>query len=298
MRSVLGDRRAILILLGPALALYTLIKLGPVLWSLGLSFFDGNILRGFEFVGVDNFVRFVNDPLAVQALGFTIKYAVVLSVGQILLGYGLALLYNFGLKKSSALVRTLVFFPVIIPTVAVGLLFSRLFQFAPQTGIVNSAIEGVGGTPVDWFSTGDSAFVVLVVMELWKSMGFFAVLLYAGLVDIPDEMIESARIDGAGGLKLVRHIIIPLSLPVLLSAVIFSFNATLKVFDSVVALTNGGPGSETTPLTLYMFRTVFTYSDYGYGSTIATVLTIMCFLVTLLIFNSSRKDITKDKVRR
>lgn len=293
MKSVLGDKRAIFILIGPALLLYTLIKLVPVMWSLGLSFFEGNVLRGFDFVGVDNFITFFQDPNALEAMAFTLKYALVLSVGQILLGYGLALLYTFALRRSSALVRTLVFFPVVIPTVAVGLLFSRLFQYAPQTGIVNTAIEGVGGDAVDWFGTGDNAFIVLVIMELWKSMGFYAVLLFAGLVDIPEEMIESARLDGASGIRLVWYIIVPLSLPVLLSAVIFSFNATLKVFDPIVALTNGGPGNDTTPLTLYMFRTVFTYNDYGYGSTIATVLTIMCFVVTLFIFNSSRKDRTK-----
>ena len=80
-------------------------------------------------------------------------------------------------------------------------------------------------------------------MDLWRSMGFYAVLLYAGLVDIPEDLFESARLDGASGCRLVRHIVIPLSLPVLLSSVIFSINGTLKVFDSVLALTDGGPGT-------------------------------------------------------
>ena len=80
-------------------------------------------------------------------------------------------------------------------------------------------------------------------MDIWTAMGFYAVLLYAGVVEIPEDIIESARIDGAAGWRLVRHIILPLSLPVLLSATIFSINGTLKVFDSVVALTNGGPGT-------------------------------------------------------
>ena len=94
-------------------------------------------------------------------------------------------------------------------------------------------------------------------MDIWRAMGFYAVLLYAGLVDIPEEMLESARLDGASGLRLVRSIVLPLSTPVLLSSVIFSINGTLKVFDSVLALTNGGPGDATTPLTLYMYSTAF-----------------------------------------
>lgn len=293
MKDVLGDRKAIAILLGPALLIFTLVKLVPVMWSFGLTFFQGD-LRGFEFVGLDNFAQLFADPTAPEAILFSIKYSLIATVAQIALGYALSLFYVFVLKKASTLVRTLVFFPVVLPTVAVGLLFKRLFEVAPQTGPVNAILNGFGIDSVDWFSSPDSAFVVIIVMDLWRSMGFYAVLLYAGLLDIPEEVIESARIDGARGLKLVRYIIVPLSLPVLLSAVIFSFNATLKVFDSVLALTGGGPGTATTPLTLYMFNTTFTYQNYGYGSTLAFVLTIMCFLVTLLIFKTSRKDLTKD----
>ena len=96
-----------------------------------------------------------------------------------------------------------------------------------------------------------------------------------------------------GRWKLVRHVVLPLSLPVLLSAVIFSINGTLKVFDTIVALTNGGPGSATTPLTLYMFRTSFAYGEYGYGSTVAFMLTILSLLVTVFVFRSMRGDVTK-----
>lgn len=292
VKNVLGDRKAILILLGPALLVYTLVKLVPVFWSLGLTFFSGNPLGGFEFNGVGNFVRFFNDPQAMAALGFTLKYAIVISVGQILLGYGLALLYVFVLKNASNFIRTVVFFPTILPTVAVALLFKSLFAVGDQQGPVNAGFQIIGLESVDWFATGDGTFTVAIIMELWRSMGFFAVLLYAGLLDIPDETLESARLDGASGWRLVRHIVIPLSLPVLLSSIVFSANNTLKVFDTVLALNNGGPGGETTPLTLYMYRTVFSYSDYGYGSTIAFVLTIMCFLVTLFIFRSARRDNT------
>ena len=134
--------------------------------------------------------------------------------------------------------------------------------------------------------------MVAVIMELWRSMGFYAVLLYAGLVDIPVETLESARIDGAGGLRLVSNIVLPLSAPILLSSVIFSFNATLKVFDGLLALNNGGPGSETTPLTLYMYRSAFQYAEYGYGSTVAVVLTLLCLVFTLGVFRTSRQDVT------
>ncbi|MGA5192919.1 carbohydrate ABC transporter permease [Streptomyces exfoliatus] len=293
MHRVLGDRRAIAILLGPALLVYTLIMLVPTVWSLGYSFTQGNSIDGFTGNGLANFSRLLSDQAVHDALWFTLKYAVVVTAGQVVAGYLLALLYVFFLKRASALIRTLVFFPVVLPTVAVGLLFQKLFQVAPQTGPVNSLLNAFGLESVDFFGSAGSAFWVLVVMDIWRSMGFYAVLLFAGLVDIPDEVLESARLDGASGLRLVRHIVLPLSLPVLMSSLIFSINGTLKVFDSVVALTNGGPGSDTTPLTLYMFQTSFTYSEYGYGSTIALLLTVVCLLVSLAVYRVSRRDITE-----
>lgn len=294
MDKVLGNKRAILVLVGPALFLYTAITLVPIFWSLGYTMFTGSVITGFDFVGFDNFIRFFQDPAALEAVGFTIRYAVVLSILQVALGYGLALLYVFFLKRSSALVRTIMFFPVVLPTVAVALLFQKLFEAAPTAGPVNSFLSLFGFGTIDWLGQPASSFWIVIIMDLWRSMGFYAVLLFAGLVDIPDEIIESARLDGASGWSLVRRIIIPLSLPVLLSSVIFSINGTLKVFDSVVALTNGGPGTATTPLTVYMFQTSFGFGDYGYGSTIAFMLTLLCLIVTIFIFRSTRRDLTKD----
>ncbi|MBN9211473.1 MAG: ABC transporter permease [Microbacterium sp. 71-36] len=293
MNKVLGDRRAIALLLGPALLVYTLVMLIPVVWSLGYTLFEGNAISGFEFVGTDNLVRLFTDPRVAEALRFTLLYAVIITAGQVLLGYLLALFYVFVLRNRGSVVRTLVFFPVIIPTVAVALMFQKLFEVAPQTGPVNALLNVFGVASIDWFGSPVSAIVVLVIMDLWRSMGFYAVLLYTGLLDIPDDIMESARLDGANGWRMVRSIVLPLSLPVLLSSIIFSINGTLKVFDSIVALTNGGPGTATTPLTLYMFQTSFSYGEYGYGASIALLLTILCLIVTVFIFRSSRRDVTK-----
>ena len=292
MKSVLGDKRAIAILLGPALLLYSLIVMVPVLWSLGLSFFKGNPLQGFEFNGVANFVKLFTDSYVHDAFWFTVKYAVIMTIGQVLFGYLLALLYMFVLRRSSVLVRTLVFFPVVLPTVAISLLYQKLFQSAPNDGLVNELLVNVGLSGVDWLGSGDTAFAVIVIMDIWRSMGFYGVLIFSGLLDIPEDIIESARIDGSRGWSLFRHIVLPMSLPILFASIIFSINGTIKVFDSVFAITGGGPGNQTTPLTLYMYRTAFQYSDYGYGSTIALLLTIMCLIVTIFIFRSARRDNT------
>ena len=294
VNRVLGDWRAIAILLGPALLVYTVIMMVPIVWSLGYTLFEGNPIVGFTFVGLDNIWALFTDPKVHDALFFTIKYAIVLTVLQVLFGYLLALLYTFWLRKASGLVRTLAFFPVILPTVAVALLFQELFKIAPVQGLVNDLLNVFGIASVDWFASPTTAFAVIIFMDLWRSMGFYAVLLYAGVIDIPEEMFESARIDGASGFRLVWHIVLPLSAPVLLSSIIFSINGTLKVFDSILALTGGGPGNTTTPLTLYMFQTSFSYGEYGFGSAIALLLTVLCLIVTIFIFQSNRRDLTKD----
>lgn len=293
MERVLGDKRAILILLGPALFVYTAVMLVPIIWSTGYTFTDGNLIKGFTFAGFDNYIKFFRDPTAIDSLWFTVRYAVILTILQVGVGYLLAVLYTFALRRGSALIRTIVFFPTVLPTVAVALLFRRFFEAAPTTGPVNSFFEFLGLSSVDWLGQPGPSFWVIILMDLWRSMGFYAVLLYAGLVDIPEDIIESARIDGASGWKLIRTIVLPLSLPVLLSSIIFSINGTLKVFDTIVALTSGGPGAATTPLTLYMFRTSFNYGEYGYGSTVALMLTALSFLATLFIFRSTRRDLTK-----
>ncbi|WP_062311475.1 carbohydrate ABC transporter permease [Demequina rhizosphaerae] len=294
MDSVFRNRTAAVVMLTPALLVYTFVMLVPILWSVTYTFQSGNAITGFEFVGFDNWIEFFRDDTALDALWFTLRYAIVMTVLQVATGYGLALLYIFFLRNKSPLVRTTIFFPVILPTVAVALMFSRMFEAAPTVGPINTILQWLGGDLTDFLGTPSQAFWVVIIMDVWRSMGFYAVLLYAGLVEIPNEVIESARIDGASGWKLVRRIVFPLSLPVLLSALIFSINGTLKVFDSIVALTNGGPGSATTPLTLYMFRTSFAYGQYGYGSTVAFMLTLLCLIATIFVFRSMRRDVTSS----
>lgn len=294
MNPLLGDRRATLILIGPALLIYSVVMLVPIIVSFGYTLTSGNAITGFTFSGLENYQRLLTDTRVRDALLLTVRYAVLMTVLQVGFGYLLSLLYVFVLRKWSSAVRTLVFFPVVLPTVAVALLFQQMFAIAPQNGLVNTALEAVGLSSVDWFGDGGTAFLVIIVMDVWRSMGFYGVLLYAGLLDIPEEVFESARIDGASGIGLVRRIVLPLSLPVLVSSLIFSVNGTLKVFDSILALTNGGPGTSTSPLTIYMFDTSFRFGQYGYGSTVAFLLTIVSLLVTVFIFRANRRDLTKD----
>ena len=276
--------------------MYSAIMVIPVVWSFGFALYRGNLIEGFTFVGLANFQRLFQDDQVASAVKFTLLYTIVISTGQIVVGYSLALFYTFVLRRSSNMIRTLVFFPVVLPSVAVGLMFSRLFAVAPNTGPVESALNLVGVAPFDFFAGAGTAFWVIVIMDLWRSMGFYGVLLYSGIIDIPLDILEAARIDGARGWQLVRSVVLPLSLPILISAIIFSLNASLKVFDTIVALTNGGPGYQTTPITLLMFQTSFFYSSFGYGSSMAILISVMCLTVTAFIFKYSRRDITANEM--
>ncbi|MFC0560560.1 carbohydrate ABC transporter permease [Halalkalibacter alkalisediminis] len=293
MNKVLQDRKAIFLFIGPAMLLYFLVLLIPTFWSVGYSFFEGSPIRGFEFVGISNYLDVFSDKNFMNSLGLSVKYAALVTTGQVVLGLALALLFVFYLKKASFIVRTLVFFPVILPAVAVAEMFSKLFEYTPQLGLINSLLVGLSLDFLvqPWLAQGDTAFAVLVIMDIWKSMGFYAVILFAGLIDIPEDILEAAKLDGAKGLTLVYNIVLPMIRPILISAIIFSLNGTLKVFETAVALTGGGPGNSTTMLSMYMYDTSFTYGQYGYGSTIAVYLLLLCLGVTLLVYRFARKDV-------
>lgn len=295
MKEVLGDRKAILIFMLPALIIYIAILLVPIVWSSAYTFFSGSLISGFSFVGLQNYLELFRDSDFYSSLWTTIKFTLYVTTGQVFLGLMLSLLYVFYLKKASFIVRTLVFFPVVLPTVAIAQLFSKLFEIAPNLGLVNSVLAALNLENLiqPWLGQTGTAFAILCIMEIWKAMGFYAVLLYAGLMDVPEDVLEAAKIDGAKGWKLTQFIILPLIKPILISAVIFSLSGTLKVFEQVIALTGGGPGNSTTTLSVYMYQEAFTNGQYGYGSTIALFLFFLCLVISLIVYKFSWRDETQ-----
>src|SRR5436189_1568027 len=169
MDVILRDRRAAFVFIAPALIVYTLVLLAPIIWSLVYTFYSGNVLSGFTYVGLDNFHKLIHDQAFWTALKFTLKYGVVVTVLQVGLGLGLALMFVFYLRRGSALVRTLVFFPVVLPTVAIAQLFAKVFAIAPQYGLVNAALHGVhlDAQVQDFLGRGGSPFFGLVLMAGW-----------------------------------------------------------------------------------------------------------------------------------
>lgn len=285
MKNVLGNKKAIALFILPAFLLYTVIVVAPVVYSFYYSFFDGSPGLKWEFCGFDNFVKLVTDNNFYSALWVNIKYIGMVMLGQVGLGLLLALFFHFGLKKFKSFIRTLVFFPVVLPTVAVAQLFKKIYEIQPNYGLLNSFLDNIGLSTLvqPWLGQAATALKCLAVMDIWVAMGFHAVIFYGALLDISGDVIESARIDGASGFKLFRYILFPLLRPMIIVCTTFSFTGTVKMFESAYVLTTGGPGNATRSLSMYMYNVAFKYNKIGYGSLVALVIFVICVVGSAII---------------
>ena len=285
MNKVLGNKKAISLFVVPALIVYTIIVMVPVIWSMYYSFFSGSPGLKWEFAGLDNYARLFKDKNFLNSLMVNCKYVVVTTIGQVGMGLLLALMFKFWLKRCKTFVRTLVFFPVVLPTVAVGQLFAKIYEIQPNYGLLNSLLDSLGFTNLvqPWIGQSSTALWALCIMDIWVAMGFYSVIFYGALLDIPDDILEAARIDGCGGWQLFKGILAPLLRPMIVTSFVFSFSGTVKMFESAMALTNGGPGSATKSLSMYMYDVAFTYNKVGYASVIAIVIFLICVLGSFVI---------------
>lgn len=292
MNKVLGNKKAVTLFVVPALILYTIIVMVPVIWSLYYSLFSGSPGLQWEFCGLDNYARLFKDKNFRNALMVNIKYISVVTMGQVGLGLLLALMFKFWLKRCKTIIRTLVFFPVVLPTVAVGQLFAKIYEIQPNYGLLNSFLESIGLKSLvqPWLGQSSTALWCLCIMDIWVAMGFYSVIFYGALLDIPDDILEAAEIDGAGSWSLFKSILLPLLRPMIITSLVFSFSGTVKMMESSMALTNGGPGTATKSLSMYMYDVSFTYNKVGYGSVIAIVIFLICVVGSLVINRFDMKD--------
>ncbi|MFV0361649.1 MAG: carbohydrate ABC transporter permease [Suipraeoptans sp.] len=291
MKRVLGNKKAIALFVVPGLILYVGLVFVPVIWSFIYSFYDGSPGLNWEFSGLKNYIRLFHDARFQDALIVNIKYILLTMLGQVVLGLLMALIFKFWLKKFKNVIRTLIFFPVVLPTVAVGQLFAKIYEIQPNYGLLNSLLDTLGLDKLiqPWIGQASTALVSLSVMDIWVSMGFYAVILYGALIDLPGEVLEAGKVDGCSPFQTFRYIIMPMIKPVMITCLVFSFAGTVKMFESSMALTGGGPGNATTSLSMYMYSTAFSYNKVGYGSTIAIVIFLICIIGTRLINLLDRK---------
>ena len=285
MEKVLRDKKAIALFVLPAFVIFVGVIFVPIVWTLVYSLFSGMPGAKFEYYGFQNYIDMFANKQTINSIAVNWKYIAIVTPFQVGFGLLAALMVHFSIRKYKTLSRTLIFIPTILPAVAVAQMFIKMYALTPNYGLFNSILAQIGLESMTkaWLGFSDTAFAALCIMDIWTAVGFYTVIIYGALVDIPDEIIEAARIDGANSFSLFRRILLPMLKTMITTCFVFSFTGTIKMFESATALTKGGPGQATMSMTMNMYQNAFKYNEFGYGSAVAIFILLQCLLITLII---------------
>lgn len=268
----------------PSLLGFLIFVLIPVFVALGLSFFDWSLLSPAQFVGIDNYVYLLTrDPIFVKVLGNTLFFTVTIVPLQLMLGLVIATALNQAIGGIS-IYRLIYFMPVVTTIVAGALVFQWLLN--KDFGLISAGIwrfnevTGIRVQPPDWLNDPNWAKPAVVILTLWKNVGFTMVIYLAGLQSIPQELYDAAEVDGATPWRRFWYITFPLVSPTTFFLLVIQMIGAFQLFDEAFVMTRGGPALATTTLVYYVYVNAFEYSRFGLASTIAWVLFGFIFVVT------------------
>ncbi len=292
MKRTFGYKLSILAFLLPALFLFIGILIAPIFMSAYYSFFNWKV--GYpltDFIGLKNYTElFTSKSIGfVKALNNSLMLALLSVFIQLPLALLLALKLGKKIKGERAFL-SIFFMPVLISTVVIGQLWVKTYN--PEYGLRNVFLRAIGlesWTRI-WLGTKETAMGACFVPILWQYVGYHMLLMYAGVKGVPTELIEASMLDGCTEGQVNRYIIIPYIKPILKVSVIFAVTGSLKSFDLIYVLTNGGPFHSTEVPSTLMISMLFLRNRYGMGSTIAVMLIILCFAFALLINLAFRRD--------
>jgi raffinose/stachyose/melibiose transport system permease protein len=277
----------------PAFLLYTAIVFIPILASVYYSFFKWDVLSPPKFIGLDNFIRmFTKDDIFVTSVKNMLFLTVTSIVLQQFFGFLLAVFITSKIKGKEFF-KNVFFYPAVIASVAVGLMWT--FIYDPKFGLLNGFLRLIGLESLQrqWLFEQSTAMWAITLVVCWQYIGYTMILYVAAIQNIPRDIFESARIDGAVGWRLIRYMTIPLVKPIIKVNMILITVGSLKFFDLVYAMTRGGPAHSTSVLAMHMYNRSFRQYEYGYGDALAVVLLIMCLVATLVINLLFRKAETE-----
>jgi multiple sugar transport system permease protein len=252
----------------------------PVLATFTISLLDWDLIRAPRFVGIDNYVKLLTDDAVFRRVLFNTAYFVV---GTVPIGVILSLLLALAMNanvRGIAFFRAVFFIPVISASVAVAVMWRWLYN--TDFGLINLMLTSVGLKGVPWLSSTAWAMPAVILMAIWKSLGYNMVIFLAGLQSIPAHLHEAAAIDGANGVQRFRHITLPLLAPTTFFVLVISVISSFQVFDLAFVLTKGGPGDATNTMVMYIYNQAFQFFHMGYAASIAWVLFAIIFAITLL----------------
>ncbi|MEV6482924.1 sugar ABC transporter permease [Streptomyces sp. NPDC051576] len=257
--------------IAPSVVVILGLSVVPVVWSLLLSFRADDLVTPGRWVGLDNYRALAQDPNFRTAVGNTLLYAALYVPLSLVGGLALALALNRRIRLIG-LYRTLVFIPFVVSATAQGVLFS--FILDPEFGVANALLHHLGVSAQGFLADPDQALYLLVLISLWSGVGFCVVVYLAALQDVPPELVEAARIDGAGRAQVLRHVTLPALTPVTVFLLLWQFITSLQVFDLIYVTTKGGPLGSTTVIVYFVWQQAFQMFTAGYGAASAYVLAL------------------------
>lgn len=277
MKKIFSDKKAIMIFVLPAFLLYAVFGLIPIVYNCYISLFSTNLMEPGKFVGFRNYMNLTRDPIFQKAL----RNNLMMVVGSLIAHLPIALLFATLLSKKmigSRFFQIVFFFPSVICGVAVGLLWK--FVYHQEFGLLNKLLEVIGLEEYTKALLGDKnvALFCIIVVVMWQFVGYHMVIQIAAIKNIPSEVLEAARIDGAGPWTLFRTITFPLIKNILSIDAVLIITGSLKYYDLVAIMTNGGPNHATELMSTYMFFQGFRTLKYGYSASIGVVLLVLCAL--------------------
>jgi ABC-type sugar transport system permease subunit len=259
--------------LAPFFVTFILFWLGPIVASLGYSFTDWRGFASPRFTGLANYQRLFSDPRFYVALKNTLFYGVAYVTILNLAALTLALCLDSAWLRFKNAVKVGFFLPVTISLVVAAVIFEMIF--AKGVGLLNIAQRAIGLGEIDWLGDPRFAIWAIIILRVWRALGYYAVIYFAGLQGIPVDVKEAARIDGCTPWQVTRHVTLPLLKPVILFGVVMSTIWALELFDEPWVLTKGGPADSTLTIVIYLYQAGFQYVELGYAAAVSYVLTLM-----------------------
>jgi multiple sugar transport system permease protein len=264
--------------LAPGLLFFGAFLLLPVAWVVRQSFLEGGVLGPAHYVGLENWRRAVRDPALVGALRNTVVYTAMVVPVTLGLALALALLLR-GVRRGGAVVRTIVYLPSLAPVVLAALVW--VFMVQPDFGLLNLVNRALGLQPLNLLGDEHLALPTIAGLDVWRGVGFWGVLLLAGLLGVPAELYQAAQLDGASPARRFWHVTLPGLRPVLAVTTLLLTVLSMQVFDSVYVLTNGGPDGATETAVFYIYTSVFETGNPGYGAVLTLILVVAIVVLTL-----------------
>lgn len=269
-----------LLFAGPNVVLLLVFTYKPLLQSLYFSTLQWNIGSATARpVGLDNYFEWFTAPTTPKVVTVTLIFTLATVGGGMIIGLLLAVVLNRKLRGRGA-ARTVVVAPYVLSGVAVGLLW--LFVFDPNFGITAALLRAVGMASPDWYNDPQWALVMVIIVYLWKNVGYVALIYLAALQSVPQDLQEAAALDGASPLRAFRTIVLPLLGPTTFFLAVTTLLTSLQSFDIIQAMTKGGPLEGTTTMMYQIYQEGFQAGRAGYSSAIATILFVVLLLVTFL----------------